>query len=196
MPGVCSKCGETGDINSVNFCKNCNNFRAKLGRMFLNWHDIDPQIAVDFNSLDAEKKAEFYRTHHDLHGRDLAMKILQATKEQRTKRYSDKFIANGIGLDEMDLKEKYKGKDDTIVANILKNALSFECPVTKHILFMDPEYEMATIYEEDQEYCRNIICNTSFNHKRVAAPKAPATDKKAKQKRKYRSCRSGGRRCR
>ena len=66
-------------------------------------------------------------------------------------------IAKGNGLDERDLKEKYKGKDDAVVANILKNALSIKCPVTNRKLYMDPEYEMATQYEEDQEYCRSIL---------------------------------------
>jgi len=180
MPGVCSKCGETGDINSVNFCMNCNNFRAKLGRMFLNWHDIDPQIAVDFNSLDAEKKAEFYRTHHALHGKDLALKVLQTTSEQRRRRYTERFVSSRKGVDEADIREKYKRKSISIVNNILTHACSFECPITKRILYIDPEYELSAYYEEEQQYVHTIMGKTTFNRKRQATPKGSDTAKKTK----------------
>ena len=60
--------------------------------------------------------------------------------------------------------------------------MSFTCPVTNRKMYMDPEYEMATQYEEEQEYCRSILFESSFNHKRAAAPKASASGKKQKTK--------------
>ena len=165
MLPACSKCGQEGDLKSAKLCKSCNNFKAHLQRVFQKMNDVDPQIAADFNNLTPEEKREFYTKHHKLHGEGLAMKILQTTTEQRTKRFSERFVAKGKGLDEADIREKYKDKDSTIVRNILNNALSIWCPVTNRKLFIDPEYEMTTYYEEDQEYCRRIICDTSFNKK-------------------------------
>ena len=81
--------------------------------MFKKLIECDTQIAKDFHNLTPEEKLEFYTKHYKLHGENLAMKTLQATKEQRTQRFSEKIIARGKGLDERDLKEKYKDEDDT-----------------------------------------------------------------------------------
>ena len=46
-------------------------------------NEQDPQIATDFHALSAAEKTAFWAEHHEMHGKDLALKILQTTSETR-----------------------------------------------------------------------------------------------------------------
>ena len=127
MPTVCSICGKEATLNASNYCQACNGFKARIQRQLKSLDNQDPQIGKDFINLSKSERAAFYTQHHEMHGKDLAMKTLQSTSEARTKRYSVKFAAEGKGMDAADIKEKYKNKDPQIAANI------FEMPFLSNV---------------------------------------------------------------
>ena len=122
---VCSKCAKEAVLNSSKLCAVCNSFKVRLWRQLATFNDQDPQIARDFHSLSTAEKTVFWTDHHEMHGRDLALKILQMTSESRKTRCSHKFSSSGKGMDEDDIKKKYEGKDPDIVKNLFAHAFKF-----------------------------------------------------------------------
>ena len=166
--GVCTKCGKEGNLYSSKICRTCNGFKVNIQRRLNDLYKVDPQIVADFNSLSPEAKKAFYNDHHELLGNDLMMQIMQVTSEQRVKRTTNKWMSKGKGLDENDLREKYKNKDPAMLTFLFANAFQFECPVTKRILYIDPEYEVGTLYEEEQTFIHKVMMETETNKKRDA----------------------------
>ena len=82
---VCSKCAKEAELNSTKLCAACNSFKTRLWRQLAHFDDKDPQIAKDFQNLSSVEKAAFWAEHHEMHGKDLALQILQTTSETRKK---------------------------------------------------------------------------------------------------------------
>ena len=175
MPAVHSKCPKCKVESEVigSMCKRCNTFKVRLHRALKDAAETDPELENEFLEVTPEQKDVLYEQHHDLHGKDLLMKIWQSTEDVRATKITKQMKSNGVFKDKQDLDELYKSKPEQL-KNIYKNAVEVLCPIKQCKMWADPEMSVSTIYEESAARERKLFFETNPKaRKKAKAAGAP-----------------------
>ena len=140
---ICGKSGG-GDIETWR-CNSCNNLKGRVYRYLTH----NPDLAVEFHEMDAEKKAEWLAANHDKYGKHLDMTIRTTVDEIRKENVK---ISISAGSDrwksEKELHKAYPDDPDE-VKNIMANARQTMHPTRKVLVWEDLQVGSQITHTQD-----------------------------------------------
>lgn len=155
-------------------CKTCNALLWRIGGV-LTGNDV---LGAKFKEISPEQKQQFLRDNHTLMGTDLKAAIMEVCEYVETSTMAYSALGTGNWIDETDLRKKYESKPG-VPENIMKNAKSFDCPISGRTLFEDVVYQTQSKAENTESIKRKLEISTESKRRGAKAKAAPV--EKAKQ---------------
>ena len=186
----CSVCKEVlvdedGDALQGKYrCKNCNKVAQRISRLMRDeargGEDWTSEW-IDTGRMTPEERKDFYVSARKFVGpAQLKASMLSKIEEVKTRTNHQKWAANENFMDEHDLREKYRSKPE-ILANVMKNATQFRCPIRGCTMFADVSYSSNRVTTETEERYVKRSLDTNEDHKGEKRPKKAIDDAKPKR---------------
>ena len=185
--GVCKEAlvDEDGDALQGKYrCKNCNKVAQRISRLMRDEaRDGEEWTSewIDTGRMTPEERKDFYVSARKFVGpAQLKASMLSKIEEIKTRTNTQKWAASENFMDEDDLREKYKSKPE-ILANVLKNATQFRCPIRGCTMFADVSYNSNRVTTETEARHVKRSLDTNEDHKGEKRPKKAIADAKPKR---------------
>ena len=165
-------------------CKNCNNVAQRISRLVnseANKGEDWTSEWIDSGRMTEEERRDFYLSARKFVGcQHLKAAMLSKIEEIKSRTNVEKWAASENFMDEDDLREKYKSKPE-ILANVLKNATQFRCPIRGCTMFADVSYNSNRVTTETEARHVKRSLDTNEDHKGEKRPKKAIADAKPKR---------------